>query len=145
MAQDSMDQYMTVNDADSGSTVNIQNLTTKLTPARQSDRSASGKVLDIIAALGHNGMEMDGCDVTVRDNSDTTSQPQACMSDVFQSPHLTATIATPYSLSESGDDLRRPKQIAKVVDVTRNGKSVTSSGRRMSIEWYTTWWNGILR
>jgi hypothetical protein len=94
VAQDSTDQYMAISDADSGSTVNIQNLTTKLNPARQSDRSASGKALDIIVGFDDSEIEIDSREIAVRDDSDTTSQPQACISDVFQSPHLTATIDT---------------------------------------------------
>jgi len=115
VAQNSTDQYLAVDDSDSGSTNNIQNFT-KLIPGRQSDESASDKALDIVATLGDSEMEMDSRGVVVRDGSDTTGQPQARMSDVFQSPHLTAAIATPPSLSESGDGLERPEQIAEVVD-----------------------------
>ena len=135
VAQDSTDQHLAVDDSDSGSTDDIQNLTTELIPpARQSDESASNEALDIVGTLGNSEMEMDSHGVAVQDGSNTTDQPQARMSDVFQSPHLTATIATPSSLSESGDDLERPDQMAEAVDADRNGRSATSSGRKMLME-----------
>jgi hypothetical protein len=90
-------------------------LTTELIPpARQSDESVSDKALDIVVTLCDSKIEIDSCSVTVQDSSDTTSQQQACMSDVFQS-QLTATFAT-LSLSESGDGFERPEQMAEVVD-----------------------------
>jgi hypothetical protein len=116
MAQDSTDQYLAADDLDSGSTNDIQNLSTELIPVRQSSESASDEALDIVATLGDGEMELNSCSVAVRDGSDTSGQPQAHMSDVLQSPHLKATIAKPLSLSESRDDLERPKQMAEVVD-----------------------------
>jgi hypothetical protein len=91
-------------------------LTTELIPpARQSDASASDKVLDIVAILCNSKIEIDSCSIAVQDSSNTTSQQQAGISDIFQSPQLTATIAI-LSLLESRDGLERPEQIAEVVD-----------------------------
>jgi hypothetical protein len=116
VAQGSTDQYLAVDDSDLGSIDDIQNLTTELIPpARQNDESSSDEMLDIVATLCDGKMEMDSCSIAVRDGSNTTSQRQACIGNVFQSPQLTATIATP-SLSESGDSLERPEQMAEAVD-----------------------------
>jgi hypothetical protein len=116
VAQDSTDQYLAIDNSDLGSTDDIQNLTTELIPpARQSDESASDEALDIVATLCDSKIDIDSRSIAVRNGSDTTSQQQACISNVFQSPQPTATIATP-SLSESGDGLERPEQIAEVVD-----------------------------
>lgn len=120
VAQDSTDQYLAFDDSDSGGTDDIPNLTAKLiSPARQSDGSTSNKAFDIVATLCDGEMEMDSCGVAVRDGSDTTSQSQARMNNVFQSAHLMATIATPSPMSESVDDLGRPEQMAEVVDANQ--------------------------
>jgi hypothetical protein len=116
VAQDSTDQYLSVDNSDLGSTDNIQNLTTELIlPARQSNKSISDKVLDIVGTLCDSKIEIDSCSIAVQDSSNTTSQQQACISNLFQYPQLTATIAI-LSLSESGDSLKRPEQIAEIVD-----------------------------
>jgi hypothetical protein len=117
VAQDSTDQHLAVDDSNLGSTDDIQNFTIELIPpTRQSDESASDKALDIAVILSDGEMEMDNGSIAVRDGSDTTGQQQARMSDVFHSPHLTTTIATPSSLSELRDDLERPEQMTEVVD-----------------------------
>ena len=64
---------------------------------------------------------------------------QAHMSNVFQSPHLMATIAMLPSLS--GDDLERPGQMAEVVNAD-HGRSVISLARKMLMEWYAIGYNG---
>lgn len=145
MAQDATDQYLAVNNSDSGSTDDIQNLTTGRIPPRQRDECASGEALDIVATLGDGEMEMDGHSAAVRDGSDTTGQPQARMSDAFQSHNLTATIATPFSLTESGDDLERPKQMAEVVDADQEweirdtiGKEDIDGVPHYWVEWMPT-------
>ena len=87
MAQDSTDQYLAIDDSDLGSTDDIQNLTTEvIPPTRQSDKSISDKALDIVATLCNSKMEIDSCSIVVQDGSDTTSQQQACISNVFQFP-----------------------------------------------------------
>jgi hypothetical protein len=146
VAQASTDQY-TIDDSDPGSTDDIRNLTTELIPpARQSNESASDKVLDIVATLCDGKMEMDSRGVAVRDGSDTTSQPQARMSDVFQSPHLTATIATSSSLSESGDDRERPEQMAEVVDADQEWEICNIVGKEDvdGVVHYLVEWNPTL-
>jgi hypothetical protein len=90
--------------------------TVLIPPARQSDESTSGEVLDIVATLCDSKIEIDICSIAVRDSSSTTGQPQACISNMFQSPYLTATIAILSPLSESGDSFKRPEQMAEVVD-----------------------------
>jgi hypothetical protein len=145
MAQDSTDQNLAIDDSDLRSTDDIQNLTAELIPpARQSDESTSDEALDIVVTLCNGKMEMDSCSVAVRDSSDTTSQRQARMSDVFQSPQLAATIATP-SLSESGGGLERPEQTAEVVDADQEweirdiiGKEDVDGVVHYLVEWNPT-------
>jgi hypothetical protein len=87
---------------------------------------------------------MDSRGIAIRDGSDATSQPQARMSDVFQSPHLAATIAT-RSLSESGDHLESPEQMAEVVDADQEweirdiiGKEDVDGVVHYLVEWNPT-------
>jgi hypothetical protein len=117
LVQYSVDQYLAINDSDLRSTDNILNLTIEpIPPIRQSDKNVSDKALDIIATLGNSKIEIESCSVMVQDSSDTTGQLQACISNIFLSPHLMITNTTLSSLSEAGDDFKRPEQMAEVVD-----------------------------
>ena len=64
---------------------------------------------------------------------------------MFQSPHLMATIATPPSLSESGDSLERPEQMAEAVDADKEweirdiiGKEDVDGVVHYLVEWNPT-------